>query len=75
MFDRHHHRWSEFQEATLNRVIVNQTLLASALRNLLTEVQLVVPIAPDRLLQAEEVAFRALTAVGGPQVLPNEAVV
>lgn len=70
MFDKHHHKWGPLQEATLNRAIVNQTLLASALTNLLTAVQLALPnMAPAHLLRAEEEAVRALSIVGGPQVL------
>lgn len=61
--------WDAAREAAFDRAVLNQTLLAAALTNLLTEVQLVVPVAPVRLRQAEQEAVRALSAVGGPPAL------
>jgi hypothetical protein len=59
--------WDTRQQAALNQALINQTLLTSALTNLLTEVQIAVSYAPSiRLLQAEQEAVRALQMVGRP---------
>lgn len=65
----HRGDWSPRRDAALNRAIIDRTLLASALHNLLTAVQLALPnMAPAHLLRAEEEAVRALSIVGGPRV-------
>lgn len=58
MFDKYHH-------AALNRSLDNQTLLACALRNYITAVQIG---DPARILAAEEEAVEALQSVGGDGV-------
>lgn len=62
LFDRRV-EWEARRDAAFNRAVVNQTLLACALRNLLTAIQ----VGDAAMLrEAEEEGVRALCAVGGP---------
>lgn len=69
MFTEHHKQWSDRTEQAFNRALLDRSRLASALRTLLTAVQLEVPRAPDGLLRAEAEAVAALMSVDGtPEV-------
>lgn len=69
-FDRRRD-WDAAREAAFNQSITNQTLLACALRNLLTAEQLEHdgPVS-IRLRQAEIETVRVLQMVGGPAATP-----